>query len=463
MNIYKPMMAQSREKPFDDPKWIFEVKWDGIRALAYIGDTISLKTRNNKELIDKFPELKELSELTTDAVLDGEIIIMKAGIVDFKAAVQRNQVTNIKDIEFQRARNPATYILFDILEQNDTTLIDLPLIERKEILRKTVKEGQYVIHSSTIENHGKDYYQVAIQHNLEGIIAKRKMSTYQPGVRSGDWLKIKRIKTVDAVVFGYTIGEGVRAKNFGALILGLYDSGEPRYIGRVGTGFTDLKLNEIKEKLDSMLTKTQWFIEADIPSDTLWVDPRLVVTVGYQQFTEDQRLRAPRFQDFRYDKPPELCTFVQVKPVFLEEYYAKRDFSITPEPIGGQSTGMENSFVIQKHQARRLHYDLRLERDGVLISWAVPKGPPIIPGEKRLAIHTEDHPIEYGGFEGIIPKGQYGAGAVEIWDKGFYVPIKWLKDKVEIIIVGERLHGRYELIKFGEPKEKNWLLFKKGE
>jgi bifunctional non-homologous end joining protein LigD len=463
MNIYKPMMAQSREKPFDDPNWIFEVKWDGIRALAYIGDSINLKTRNNKELINKFPELKELSELTNNVALDGEIIVMKSGTVDFKAVIQRNQVTTIKDIEFLRAKNPATYILFDILEQNDSTLIDLPLIERKEILRKSVREGQYVIHSSTTENHGIDYYQAAITNNLEGIMAKRKMSTYQPGVRSGDWLKIKRVKTVDAVVFGYTIGEGARAKSFGALILGLYDSGEPRYIGRVGTGFTDMKLKEVREKLDSILTKTKWFNEPDIPSDTHWVEPRIVVTVGYQQFTKDQRLRAPRFQGFRYDKPPELCTFFQVKPILLEEYYAKRDFSKTPEPIGGQSTDMGNSFVIQKHQARRLHYDLRLERDGVLVSWAVPKGPPMSPREKRLAIHTEDHPIEYGGFEGIIPKGQYGAGTVEIWDKGFYVPIKWLKDKVEIIIAGERIHGRYELIKFGEPREKNWLLFKKGE
>lgn len=463
MNIYKPMMAQSREKPFNDPNWIFEIKWDGIRALAYIGESISLKTRNNKELINKFPELKELSELTNNVVLDGEIIVMKSGIVDFKAVIQRNQVTTTKDIEYLRAKNPATYILFDILEQNDSTLIDLPLIERKEILRKSVKEGKYVIHSSTIENHGIDYYQAAITNNLEGIIAKRKMSSYQPGVRSADWLKVKRVKTVDAVVFGYTIGEGARAKSFGALILGLYDSGEPRYIGRVGTGFTDMKLKEVKEKLDSMLTKTKWFNEPDIPSDTYWVEPRIVVTVGYQQFTKDQRLRAPRFQGFRDDKPPELCTFFQVKPVLLEEYYIKRDFSKTPEPIGGQSTDMENSFVVQKHQARRLHYDLRLERDGVLVSWAVPKGLPLVLGEKRLAIHTEDHPIEYGGFEGIIPKGQYGAGTVEIWDKGFYVPIKWLKDKVEIIIAGERIHGRYELIKFGEPGEKNWLIFKKGK
>ncbi len=116
--------------------------------------------------------------------------------------------------------------------------------------------------------------------------------------------------------------------------------------------------------------------------------------------------------------------------------------------------------MVQKHAATRLHYDLRLERDGVLVSWAVPKGIPE-PGDRRLAIKTEDHPLEYGGFEGTIPRGQYGAGSVEIWDRGFYVPVKWTDEKIELVIAGDRVKGRYELVRFEKAGENEWLLFKK--
>jgi len=116
--------------------------------------------------------------------------------------------------------------------------------------------------------------------------------------------------------------------------------------------------------------------------------------------------------------------------------------------------------VVQEHHARRLHYDLRLERDGVLKSWAVPKGPPETSGDRRLAVQVEDHPLEYGKFEGTIPEGQYGAGTVKIWDKGLYESIAWGENKIEFIIKGEKLEGRYVLVKFKKAGEKNWLLFK---
>ncbi|HUV82215.1 MAG TPA: DNA polymerase ligase N-terminal domain-containing protein [archaeon] len=121
------------------------------------------------------------------------------------------------------------------------------------------------------------------------------------------------------------------------------------------------------------------------------------------------------------------------------------------------------SFVIHEHHARRLHYDLRLERDGVLKSWAVPKGPPESAGEKHLAVQVEDHPLEYGTFEGTIPEGQYGAGTVKIWDKGLYEPLVWGDNKIEILMKGERLEGRYVLVRFNKAGEHNWLFFKAGD
>jgi len=143
----------------------------------------------------------------------------------------------------------------------------------------------------------------------------------------------------------------------------------------------------------------------------------------------------------------------------LEEYWSKRNFKKTSEPRGKAHEKMGNIYVVQKHQASHLHYDLRLERDGVLKSWAVPKEPPTKKGLKRLAIQTEDHPIEYANFEGVIPQGEYGAGTVEIWDGGTYDPEKWTEDEIIIHINGGKLAGRYCLIEF-RKQENAWLFFK---
>lgn len=145
----------------------------------------------------------------------------------------------------------------------------------------------------------------------------------------------------------------------------------------------------------------------------------------------------------------------------LEEYEEKREFRETPEPSGNRSAG-ENSkiYVIQRHDASKLHHDLRLEMDGVLKSWAIPKEPPTEKGIKRLAIETEDHPLSYADFEGTIPEGQYGAGKVEIWDEGEYELLeRGPGEKIIVKIKGERLQGKYCLINFSD-EEKNWLFFK---
>ncbi|MFH2111591.1 MAG: non-homologous end-joining DNA ligase [Candidatus Bathyarchaeota archaeon] len=461
MNTYSPMLARPAERPFDDPSWVFEVKWDGIRAIAYVGEALSVRSRNDQELRGSFPELEELKSLTDDAVLDGEIVVMRAGSPDFRAAARRNKLTNPSDVEEARVTSPATYIVFDILEKSSVSLIDRPLQKRLEILKASVRQGRYVALSVPVREHGVNYYEAAVRRGLEGVVAKRLSSTYQPGARSSDWLKVKRVKSCDCVIFGYTPGEGARADTLGALLLGLYDEGRPVYVGRVGTGFTDQDLRGIRNTLDGLRTDTRWFTDPDIPEGSTWVRPKLVAQVGYLEATRDLRLRAPRFMGFRDDKPPELCSLSQIKPMRLDEYYAKRDFAATPEPAGGHTPGAGNSFVVQEHHSRRTHWDLRLERDGVLVSWAVPKGVPMEPGDRRLAVQTEDHPLEYGGFEGVIPTGQYGAGSVEIWDRGFYVPVRWLEDKVEVVLAGQRLRGRYELVQTSREK-REWLLFKKA-
>src|SRR6185295_11809782 len=155
----------------------------------------------------------------------------------------------------------------------------------------------------------------------------------------------------------------------------------------------------------------------------------------------------------------------------LQEYKRKRNFRATPEPAGRVKKAKGSSFVIQKHDATRLHYDFRLEMEGVLRSWAVPKGPSLDPGEKRLAVHVEDHPIDYGEFEGIIPKGQYGGGTVLLWDRGTWTPegdpvAAYKKGHIRFQLAGEKLHGGWDLVRMGgrrakdEDGRENWLLIK---
>jgi DNA ligase D-like protein (predicted 3'-phosphoesterase) len=148
----------------------------------------------------------------------------------------------------------------------------------------------------------------------------------------------------------------------------------------------------------------------------------------------------------------------------LSEYSSKRDFQETPEPKGGNKKQEPQIFVVQEHHARRLHYDLRLENGGVLKSWAVPKGIPEASNVRHLAVETEDHPYEYASFEGEIPKGHYGAGTVKIWDKGHYQTKLWEKDKIEVTLTGQRLQGRYVLVRLKNSEDqKNWLLLKGKE
>ena len=146
----------------------------------------------------------------------------------------------------------------------------------------------------------------------------------------------------------------------------------------------------------------------------------------------------------------------------LEPYKKKRNFQATPEPVEEEEGAPRSShlFVVQEHHATHLHYDLRLESEGVLRSWAVPKGIPEKPGVRHLAVETEDHPLEYATFEGTIPEGEYGAGAVKIWDSGVFEPLIWEKDKIEVVMKGDRLSGRYVLVRFKRAGERDWLLFK---
>jgi DNA ligase D-like protein (predicted ligase)/DNA ligase D-like protein (predicted 3'-phosphoesterase) len=457
---YRPMLAKAAEAPFSSKDWIFEVKWDGIRAISYVNDKMTIRSRNDKELKDNFPELQELKDLVGNAVLDGEIVVMKEGKADFQTLLERSKLMSARDIEYMARKSPATYIVFDILEESGKSLIDLPLIERRNVLKRTLKEGKHVILSMYVEDEGEAYYKEAIKKGVEGIMAKRKDSRYLPGARSESWLKIKKLHTCDCVIFGYTSGEGARSGSFGALILGLYEKGKPAYVGKVGTGFSENTLADLMRVFEDLQTSEKTLEGVDVPEKITWLRPELVCEIAYQVVTRDSRLRMPRFHFLRSDKAPVDCTVDQIRSSSLHEYASKRDFIVTPEPAGGEAKTEGRIFVVQEHHARRLHFDLRLEREGVLKSWAVPKGVPEKTGEKRLAVQVEDHPMEYGNFEGTIPEGQYGAGTVKIWDRGLFEVKVWKEDMIEFTLSGKRLQGRFVLAKFKKAGEKDWILLK---
>jgi bifunctional non-homologous end joining protein LigD len=460
---YKPMLAKLASQPFSSKDWIFEVKWDGFRAIAYVNKDLSLRSRNEKELKYSFPELEELKQLTRDVVLDGEIVTVKEGKADFQALLERGRSASPAEIEFHARRSPAVYIIFDLLEKDGVPLLNLPLMERKNILKNTVKEGRHVLLSDFVEEKGEAYYRVALEKGLEGIMAKKRDSLYEPGVRSGNWLKIKKLRSCDCVIFGYTKGAGARAETFGALLLGLYDGkSRPVYVGKVGTGFSQGVLKALAGAFEGLKATVAPF-KVELREEVTWLKPELVCEVLYQAVTRDGRLRMPRFRGLREDKLPFECTVDQIVRGELAEYFSKRDFGVTSEPKGDGKKGEERIFVVQEHHARRLHYDLRLESEGVLKSWAVPKGIPEHPDQKRLAVRTEDHPLEYADFEGTIPEGQYGAGTVKIWDKGSYEPKVWDENMIEFTLNGRKLRGRYALVRLKKAGEKNWLMLKGRE
>jgi len=459
---YDPMLARITKEPFSDEDWLFEIKWDGFRAIAYVNHELSLRSRKQKELKYTFPELRELVNLSHDVVLDGEIVAMKEGKPDFQALLERSQAASPIEIELHAKHSPIVYVVFDILEKDGVSLVDLPLIERKRILKDSLNEGNYVLFSDYVENNGEAYYTAALEKGLEGVMAKKKCSRYEQGIKSGNWLKIKRLRSCDCVIFGYTKGSGARSETFGAVLLCLYDGGKPVYVGKVGTGFSRATLEKLFEIFKQLKTGKVPF-EIEIPDEITWLKPEIVCEVAYQAVTHALRLRMPRFLGLREDKLPSECTLDQILQGKLQEYRFKRDFDVTAEPTGGEERDVGRVFVVQEHHSRRLHYDLRLEKDGVLKSWAVPKGMPENPSEKHLAVETEDHPLGYASFEGMIPKGQYGAGTVNIWDKGVYEAKVWNEKMIEFTLWGQKLKGRYVLVRLKKAGEKSWLLLKGKE
>lgn len=307
----KPMLTVPGD-PFTARGWIFEPKIDGTRCIAHVGRGVELQNRRLRMITDRYPELgKDLARLATNCVLDGEIAVFVQGRPDFAALEEREHQTSGLRIDYLSRAMPASYIAFDILHASHESLMDRPLAERKSILKEELQEGDLVSILDYMPERGEAYYRAAVEMGLEGVLAKRLTSTYQPGIRSPDWIKIKKRLTADMVVGGYIPGKGSRERFFGGLMLGAYDSGFLIYVGRVGSGFSDRELEEITAAFDP--SEDPPFSNPPQRRDARWLKPRLVVEIAALELTPDRHLRAPVFLRIRDDKEPEECSMDQLE------------------------------------------------------------------------------------------------------------------------------------------------------
>ncbi|MGI8785410.1 MAG: DNA ligase D [Acidobacteriota bacterium] len=290
----QPMLATLTEKAFDGDEWIFEIKYDGIRTLAYKnGPKVQLLSRNQNVITARYPELvAELAALPAEqAVLDGEICALDdAGVPRFQLLQPRMHVTNKKQIERLVEDVPVVYFVFDLLYCNGFDLMSLPLESRKKILEQVVESRGRLFFSEHLSGQGR-FLDVCAARSLEGIVAKRAVSAYQQK-RSRDWLKIKCIQQSSFVIGGWTPPAGGR-KHLGALLLGQYDDGKLRYVGRVGTGFDAGRLTDLISRLKKLEQAKPPFDKPPAIKGAHWTRPELSCRVKFNEWTREGNLRAP--------------------------------------------------------------------------------------------------------------------------------------------------------------------------
>jgi bifunctional non-homologous end joining protein LigD len=291
------MLATLGGAPFDSDEWVFEIKWDGYRAIADLREGLQFYSRNGLSYIGRYKEIeKGLAQQPHRVVLDGEVVAYDPdGQPDFQKL--QHYAENLDA--------PLVYHVFDLLHLNGHSTESLTLLERKELLKKALAETGSVQFCDHVENSGTGFFNAALEANLEGIMAKKKSSTYHEGTRTPEWLKIKNHLTDEAVIAGFTEPCGSR-KYFGSLILGKYVDGEFRYAGHVGTGFSEKRLKEIHALLKPLITKEIPFDQKPATNaPPTWVKPEVVCTVKYSEVTADGLFRLPVFIALREDKEPE--------------------------------------------------------------------------------------------------------------------------------------------------------------
>lgn len=309
--LVRPMLAVPGALPTDDERWGYEFKWDGVRAVAYVeGGRVRLLTRNEKEATHNYPEIRGLGEQlgSRPAVLDGEIVAFdENGHPSFSRLQPRMHIADATRARRLAESTPVEYLIFDVMHVDGRDTVELSYRDRRRLLDSLDLNGAHWNVPPWYEGGGADVLRASQEQSLEGVVAKRLSSTYQPGKRSPDWRKVKNFRTQEVVVGGWSPGKGRRSGSIGALLLGVPGPSGLQYVGKVGTGFTDTSLQALSEMLAPLQQDSPPFsaplsgLEA---ADANWVRPTLVGEVSFSEWTKDRRLRQPSWRGLRPDKDP---------------------------------------------------------------------------------------------------------------------------------------------------------------
>ena len=286
----EPMLIAQMHEPFDDPQWIYELKLDGCRCIAYLeGDRVILRNKRNMELLPRFPELSGIhKQVKQRCILDGELVVLVNGVPDFYELQKRTLLSNQVKIRLGAERLPASFVAYDCLQAGDRVLTDVPLMDRKHILQDVVMDNERIAVSRYIREKGIDLFALTVQKELEGVVAKRGDSLYHPGKRTRDWIKFKRMADKEFVVCGYEPDKMI------SLILGEYRDGRLCYAGTVTMG--------VRRDIIQILKKDNCPFISIPPGkeQVVWCRPERICTVEYMPNTMDA-LRQPVFKGIRDD------------------------------------------------------------------------------------------------------------------------------------------------------------------
>ena len=332
------MLAISVDKPFDDEAWLYEIKWDGYRAVAFLdGKSVRLVSRNQNDLTAAYPELQDIPAYLKfrTAILDGEVVALDdQGRSSFSLMQQRTGVGESgRRIRRTRDDIPVVYYVFDLLYLDGYDLMQADLEQRKQLLASIIAPNDLLRYSDHYVGRGTALFEAAAQRGLEGIIAKRRRSCYVQK-RSHEWLKIKIVKQQECVIGGYTDPRGSR-ENFGSVVLGLYDDkGRLIPVGQAGSGFTEQTHAQMWKRLHALETSSNPFF-GKVESDRRvhFVKPELVAEIKFTEWTHEGqsggiKMRAPVFQGLRFDKKPSECRF---EPVASAEAEVRKAEAGEPE------------------------------------------------------------------------------------------------------------------------------------
>jgi bifunctional non-homologous end joining protein LigD len=469
----RPMLATPVAKPFSREGWIFEPKFDGVRTLAFVRreladaePTVGLRSRRGNVMDVQYPEIVDAlaEQRVTSAVFDGEIVALdENGAPSFQDLQARINLSKPAEVARVAEETPVYYYVFDILYLDGYDLTRVPAIDRKAILRRALAPDDGVKYVDHERDDGVTLYEAATRLGFEGVVAKRASSMYEPGVRSGAWLKIKNVNEQEFVVGGFTEGEGSRSKTFGGLLVGYYDGGELRFASSVGSGLTDRMLGDLQARLKKLQTDDSPFAN---PPTTIggrwgggraarcfWVKPEIVVEVAFSNWTREGGLRAPVFKGVRMDVDP--------KTIRREEPAAAVDVIAASEPeVAAPAGSVERAVasIVEQLESNQ-KADFVLDVDGVPIKltnldkefWPATKDHPartkreLIRYYARVAPyvlpHLKDRPLTLTRYpNGIEGKSFYQ----KHWPQGF--PSEFHVERVPIYSSHNDRDGQYILV-----------------